>query len=161
MPCYLGAVAMRKPKRAFWVAVSGVVALFLLVAAAWFLRSPPPPSAKLSPSAYERIAPGMRLAEVEAILGLPPGDHREGASEVGDGKMLVYGSDTWAPLRLADGQIGHFPGVEFFVWGDDYHIISVGVDEGQVVVAKRLYEVRRAPPAQPLPPAARQARLVS
>jgi hypothetical protein len=59
-----------------WIFLTfAAIACALLGAALWlFLQAPPPPP--INVEVYERIEKGMTQAEVEAAIGLPPGDYR-------------------------------------------------------------------------------------
>ena len=55
--------------------LAGVAACLLLSAPVWMAVVPPHPS-PVTKAAYDRVQTGMNRAEVEAILGGPPGDDR-------------------------------------------------------------------------------------
>jgi hypothetical protein len=79
---------------------------------------PRPPSARINAEAYERIEDGMTAAEVEAVIGLPPGDYR---------------SDPAGPRHFAEWIPGS--GVQVLEWEADHCNIQVKVDQrsGRVV----------------------------
>jgi hypothetical protein len=57
-------------------ACAAVCALLVAGGLAWLLLRPVPPSARVNRGAFARIEPGMTPAEVETVIGLPPGDYR-------------------------------------------------------------------------------------
>jgi hypothetical protein len=66
------------------LAAAGVVPLVLALVG-WYALKPPSPSSRISVEGFERIQDGMRLEEVEEVIGLPPGDYRDGAAEAAGG----------------------------------------------------------------------------
>jgi hypothetical protein len=52
----------------------------LLGVSARLLLRPPAPSARINPAVCEHIEAGMTPAEVEVLIGLPPGDYRAEAA---------------------------------------------------------------------------------
>jgi hypothetical protein len=61
-----------------WLLLALAVAVLIV---GWYALPPKSPSRKINPNSYERIKPGMRLAEVESLIGLPPGDYRDDAEK--------------------------------------------------------------------------------
>jgi hypothetical protein len=53
-----------------------VLVCVLLGLLAWTVLRPPSPAERINSEVYERIEEGMTPAEVEALIGLPPGDYR-------------------------------------------------------------------------------------
>jgi hypothetical protein len=60
------------------------------------------PKHRINEESFQRIKSGMTYAEVEAILGAPPGDHRVDP----DDESFVGGSLTNSPWLLCHNWIG-------------------------------------------------------
>jgi hypothetical protein len=105
-------------RRRWKVALLLAAGCALLGVAGWALLRPPAPSARINEAAYERIEDGMTPAEVEAVIGLPPGDYR---------------SDPARPRAYAEFMPQQ--GVRVLEWVGDDSNIQVRVDErtGRVV----------------------------
>jgi hypothetical protein len=90
------------------------------------------PHPKATRAAYDRIEVGMSQAEVEAILGGPPGDFRTGPVlwPEGENPGCVTGTD---PEGAPGGTLG---------WSGDDGIIRVGFDRNGVS-GKSLWEGSR------------------
>jgi hypothetical protein len=58
------------------------------------IQSTPPPTG-ITPAAYGRIKEGMRLEDVERIIGMPPGDYRDD-----DGKARA--ASPWQYMGYVD-----------------------------------------------------------
>ncbi len=59
-------------KRRRWLILAALVCVTPAAGLAWLLTRPNP---EISRDSYDRIQEGMTLAEVEAIVGAPPGDY--------------------------------------------------------------------------------------
>jgi hypothetical protein len=98
--------------------------------AVWLLSRPGPPSSRITPAAAERIERGMTAAEVEAVIGLPPGDYR---------------SDPASPRHYAE--FLPQPGVRLLEWEADSCTIQVRVDEKSDRVQSRIVGEPLGPPS--------------
>ena len=116
-----------------WKVALALVAGVLLGAALWLRLRPDPPSARINSSAYERIEDGMTPAEVEAVIGLPPGDYR---------------SDPARPGAYAE--FLPRPGVRVLEWVNDQCNIQIRVDRRTGRVAGKIL-------GEPLPSPLRRA----
>jgi hypothetical protein len=104
-----------------WKVALALAAGVLLGVPLWLLLRPLPPSARVNRSAYECIEEGMTPAEVEAVIGLPPGDFR---------------SDPARPRAYAE--FLPRPGARVLEWvGDDCNI-QVRLDERTGRVANKI-----------------------
>jgi hypothetical protein len=104
-----------------------VVALFavaLILFGAAFPALFPGPS-KVIKAAFGKIEEGMSQAEVEALLGGPPGDYTTGPTFV-----------------LSSSYSMGEPGT-ILIWHDDDGLLAVGVDESRVVRWKEFSEGAR------------------
>jgi hypothetical protein len=90
-----------------------VWAVLLVAGLLWLWLRPVPPSARVNAAAFAHIERGMTPAEVEAVIGLPPGDYR---------------SDPASPRHRAE----FLPqkGVHVLEWEGDACNIQVKVDDG-------------------------------
>ncbi len=119
---------MKPRKKAIPLAVAAAA---LLAATAFLLFKPSSPTSGINPRTYHRIKDGMTLSDVEAALGLRPGDYR---SHDGRADDSGYGLREMQVSRLltrrpdADPDIWTTP----FWLADDYEIWVV-VDEGGLV----------------------------
>jgi hypothetical protein len=118
------------PRRRWQLALLVAAGCALLGAAAWVLLRPAPPSAKVNPAAAERIERGMTEAEVEAVLGLAPGDFR---------------SDPNGPRHFA--QLLPQQGFRILEWEADRCNIQVKVDERSGRVVSKIVGEPLAPPS--------------
>ena len=123
----------------------GLLALSLAIAAAclWW------PADAIGPRNYRQIKLGMTAAEVEAVIGLPPGDHRTkrgvgGTRAAGNFAFMVQEegipandlpSPPWGATRT--GQM-----VTILWWDGNNYFISVALDEYGKVVGRYLSEVQ-------------------
>jgi outer membrane protein assembly factor BamE (lipoprotein component of BamABCDE complex) len=110
-----------------------VAVAFGLVVALGILLARHRPGPHLDRAAYDRIEPGMTQAQVEAILGGPPGDY--GARDLED-----YVQTGGAGQLPGVGRVEHWLGKTAFV--------GVEFDDQGIVTAKELTEIREqgAPP---------------
>ena len=75
------------------IAIAGGVCLFLLMVS-WFWALKPAPS-RISAGTLDKIQPGMARAEVEELLGGPPGDYSR--------QQMIYDpEDPFVPTGQAD-----------------------------------------------------------
>jgi len=113
--------AMRK-RRAIWAAV----AVAVLSAALLLLDLTSAPWTSTDQAGYHRIKAGMSLAEVEAVLGRPPGDYSGGAYRCPEEECGVLDDGTRRKLwKFDDGAI----------------VVFFRPDDGTVVM-----KARRRPP---------------
>ncbi len=114
---------MRTTKRKLLLVLL-VLALPLLLFIVPRLLQRPPLGDRITPEAYERLRVGMTREEVQAAIGLPPGDYRRNR-----GAAKVY--------TALDGNIpqdiGKSSGLAFVDWWGDENMIGVWVDaQGKV-----------------------------
>jgi hypothetical protein len=101
---------MTKKKKLLWTGITAS-----LVVAVYFVMRPAVPKHNINLASVEKIKPGMTLAEVEEILGVPPGDYTTGPT-----------------TSLCDGWLG--PGDR--EWAGDDGVISVWLDpQGRILAA--------------------------
>jgi hypothetical protein len=87
---------MRLPRKRWWLLAGVVVAIVALV---FFLTRPVPLAERV-----RRIQPGMTKAEVEKVLGAPPGVHeRYGWTEIFDPSSA---GPEWSHWRWDEGHVG-------------------------------------------------------
>jgi hypothetical protein len=84
---------------------------------------------RISPQSYDRIMLGMTQEEVEAIIGLPPGDYYSGP-------MGVFGRGPFVLLTDAEGEGGMNSPMSF--WRGDTWQINVTLNENREVVGRSL-----------------------
>jgi hypothetical protein len=92
---------------------------------------------RIGPQAYEQLREGMHRTEVEAAVGLPPGDHRDRAHRPG-GRLFT----EWAEEEAAV-EFGGAAADRLHWQGNDYSI-AAGFDEAGTVRWKTLW--RHVPP---------------
>jgi hypothetical protein len=98
-----------------------------------YLTAPPHP--RINPGQYERIREGMTLADVNLIIGGPPGDYDPG--NVGIRVRVIDGAENF----------GENPFLEQMYWGGAEYEIGVLLDRDGIVIAKQLTEI--VSPRQP------------
>jgi hypothetical protein len=101
--------------RKLWLALLGVA---LVLAGGTFPLLFPRPG-RVTEAAFERIEPGMTQAEVEAILGDPPGDYETGRRGL---VLNLYGNG----VLMEGGRLEQ--------WGGDEGFIQVGFGEEDTVL---------------------------
>lgn len=117
-----------KPSTKLKIRLLAVAVLIPIVSSAMWLLRPEP---TIGPASYERIKLGMTEAEIEAVIGLPPGSY--------------YGSaDRKAESRTQKGvptlpSSGYHRSAEW--WGTQYGII-VAFDKSGAAVGCCLFDVR-------------------
>jgi len=113
---------MTKPRRSL------VLGLPFLLAIGAFMSYLIRPGAHIDRAHYEQIKPGMTLAEVEAIIGAPPGKH-------GGYDLNAY---FWSWELTPDGGIKFYPGFNardrMAVWAGRKVAIAVNLDTRDRVV---------------------------
>jgi hypothetical protein len=119
---------MPKQRRTTFLLV--LVCALLLIGLRWFLSSARSPSVlAINEESYGRIQIGMQRPEVEALLGVPPGDYRH----------RLRGDKVYAPL---DGDvpanIGKNSGLGLVEWWADEYVIFLWVDAQGRVAGKAL-----------------------
>jgi hypothetical protein len=90
---------------------------------------------RITQANFERIKVGMRLEEVEAILGVPPGD---------------YTTEPVPDLEVGSSGTFKKPGRGCAWWGND-GLIQLGVDEDNLVLWTRFVEPHYGYRLQPGP----------
>ncbi len=118
-----------------------VVACAALAGVAGHFLRPNPQPVKLSAEAYERVKVGMARAEVEAVVGVPPGDYRR---RPGRGK--VYSPLAGEP----PASLGKASGLGRAEWWHDEHSPFVWVDGRGQVAGEAFNEAVPPPPGGPL-----------
>ena len=103
---------------------AGVLAFLACAAVQLVLPKPP----RISQASCDRIQPGMTRAEVEALLGAPPGDYETGRRGI---VLDLYGSG----VLMREGRREE--------WGGDEGFIQVGFDEDERVLWKRFVPTGR------------------
>jgi hypothetical protein len=99
----------------------------VVLAATWFLW----PGSAIGPTRYRRIQLGMTQAEVEAIIGLPPGDYY-GVPDfiVGSGREQMG-----LPVHRQDNDS------KVAAWCGNMHIICVTFDSDGCVAGSGLWDI--------------------
>jgi hypothetical protein len=103
------------------VSILAVLAIGIFVGG-WLLQ----PKPRIDQESYDRIKVGMTLAEVEAIIGAPPGDYG-----VGTGEIEVW--FTWE-VKTGDVHWPRLPAGERKEWLGQQHAITVWVNAAGKVV---------------------------
>jgi hypothetical protein len=88
----------------------------------------------ISPRAFERLRLGMTELEVENAIGLPPGDHSQGAA--------YRGRSAWRSRSVGAAAMMT---ATWKYWGGDSFVISVAFDPQGAAVAYELWGVPAAP----------------
>jgi hypothetical protein len=136
------AVAVKRAGLFVLVAAAG--AALLLVAAGWYLLQSVPASDRINPEAYGRVGAGMTRQEVEAAVGLPPGDYRGRAHRPGGAAYAEWSEEAAGEEFSAEATAGRLH------WeGEEYSIVA-GFDEGGAVAWKTLWRHVPPPPRGPL-----------
>jgi hypothetical protein len=123
-----------------------IIILPALAFGGWYALPPKSPSNKIIPKAYRRIEVGMRLKEVEAVIGLPPGDYGDNLDN--NSRISSWGSfiiiDASYPVPSEDWRTP-------VSWiGKDYAISVFLDDGGSIVIDKQLCASRTPKPRHPL-----------
>jgi len=129
---YAGSMTNRRRKL-----VLALLAAFLMAGGAvWACRQAlAPPSHRINPESFEQIQGGMTPAEVEAIIGVPPGDYST-ATEVFDPPCpvqhvtYVTESQLGSTVVIEEG----VPGPNEAKWISDSWSLYVGYRNGRVWV---------------------------
>jgi hypothetical protein len=117
---------------ALLAAVAGVV-LFLLIFGWQVLRAAPGP-VPITPEGYERVKQGMGREEVEAAVGLPPGDYRDGDHQPG-GRWYTEWSEEAGNEEFNDGDTAGR-----LTWEGNAYSVVVGFDDAGAVQWKTLWK---------------------
>jgi hypothetical protein len=107
-----------------------VVALLGFGAAALLLWPQPESVRRFTRELYDRIRPGMSLAEVEGVLGCPPGFYETSLIENDPERTEsneLHNDQNW--VKLAG-------------WQDDGAVITLGFNQAQEVTGKRYAPLR-------------------
>jgi hypothetical protein len=126
---------------ASFVAAGAVVVLLLSLG--WLTPRAASPSTRISPEAYERVASGMRREEVQAVIGLPPGDYRDGEHSPGGHSYTEWSEEAGAEEFGAGATAGRLQ------WEGNGHSIVAGFNEAGVVTWKTLW--KHVPPTPRTP----------
>jgi hypothetical protein len=119
--------------RIVWLLVGVLVGAVIGGVTVAYLTAPPHP--RINPGQYERIREGMTLADVNLIIGGPPGDYHPG--NLGTRVRVIDGRDDFGEdLRLTQ-----------MYWSGAEYEIGVLLDRDGIVVARQLTEI--ASPRQP------------
>jgi hypothetical protein len=113
--------------------VAGAVVV-LLLSLGWLTPRPASPSAKISPDAYERVTSGMRREEVQAAVGLPPGDYRDGEHRPGGHSYTEWSEEAGSEEFGAGKTAGRLE------WEGNGYSIVAGFDEAGRVTWKTLWQ---------------------
>jgi hypothetical protein len=97
-----------------WTILIALVFYFGVVPAYRWLTAPPP----LNVAGFDQVRAGMTMAEVESILGGPPGDYGRY-----DGNAMMTMEGTFGP-----------PGAVEVLWFDDDNRLEVWFDQSGTVV---------------------------
>jgi hypothetical protein len=124
------------------LAVGGAVVV-LVLAFGWY-GARPASSARIRPEAYARIKEGMRLEEMQAAIGLPPGDYRDRAHSPGGRSYTEWSEKAGAEEYGAGESAG------WHQWEGNAYSISVGFDETGGATWKTLWEHVPPTPRSPL-----------
>lgn len=123
----------------------GVVAV--LAGVAYWLLLPTDP---IGPQAFERIQLGMTEAEVEAVVGLPPGQYysdgyaRPERSQFEPSVSLI--TETGVPyeeFRRDQNRLGRSDRIPLNSWSCDRYWIKVGFGENSTAIGIYLFKVRK------------------
>jgi hypothetical protein len=106
-----------------WLSVA-VVLVVLVGAVCLILTLPGGRRPRITAENFERIMVGMRLEEVEAILGVPPGD---------------YTTEPVPDLEVCSTGVFKMPG-RGCAWCGNDGLVQLGVDEDNVVLWTRFVE---------------------
>jgi hypothetical protein len=139
-----GRDAMRKRPSIYLFLVIGC-ALFGTIGWYYFIMTPSP-SAKINRASYGRIQEGMRLEQIEAVIGLSPGDYRD------DGRKARSVSPM-ADMRYVDElySIGSDGWEETVDWaGNEYGIILYFDSQGVLYNKALLIPMKKRGPKTPL-----------
>src|SRR5262245_6589953 len=122
---------MKKRRR---LLVLGLLATALLVTG-WMAsvlrqRSAPPPH-RINPESFEQIRADMTMAEVEAIVGVPPGNYASVDVAIASGPDDHIISLRGDPHPLREEEIP-LEGFTAALWTSNWWTLYVGFDKGQV-----------------------------
>ena len=127
-----------------WFLLLGVLPLGLLILVAVGVHQ----ARDRGPIRYanlDKIEGGMSMAEVEELLGCPPGNYASGPMQ----RKLVAadGESVWVSMDFSQSEFLAKRGGTIFVWFGDRGEISVEFDEESKVIGKEHYRGRRVPAA--------------
>ncbi len=120
-------------------AVTGVIG-----AVVYYVQRDHWPRGDISRYNYLQIQLGMTDAEVEEILGLPPGIHRKrrpvgGITSAGNWGLII--AEDGLPKRELNEMLGLRGAVRYQQWWGTYHAIGIAIDANGSVVGKYLIEI--------------------
>jgi hypothetical protein len=120
-------------RRAVWIGVAAAVALGLTACAAWWMLVP---RHRINYDRAELLRPGMTLAELEALFGVPPGDYATTPS-------------ARAEAAKWEGQPAPRAGYERIGWLSDevYILCQVRREDGNI---QDVAQIAIGPPSVPL-----------
>jgi hypothetical protein len=119
------------------LAIVSIVVLFLL-AFGWLDLRTTAPSARINPQAYARVEQGMHREEVQAAIGLPPGEYRDDAHQPGGRRYTEWSEEA------AEQEFSARDTADRLQWEGNTYSIVAGFDEAGVVAWKTLW--RHVPP---------------
>jgi hypothetical protein len=93
----------------------------------------------------DKIAAGMSMAEVERILGCPPGNYASGPLQ--QKLVAADGESVYISLDFSRSEFPAMRGGTIFVWLGDRGEIGVEFDEEGTVIGKEYHKGRRVPAA--------------
>ena len=102
------------------------------------------PRAGISRYNYRQIQLGMTDAEVEEIIGLPPGTHRTrrpvgGVMSAGNWGHTI--AEAGLPKDELHEQVRPGGPVRYKQWWGTYHAIGIAIDANGIVIGKYLIEI--------------------
>jgi hypothetical protein len=115
------------------LAAAGTVVLLLLTLS-WITHPSKPASARIDPGAYALVSEGMRREEVQAAIGLAPGDYRDGAHRPGGRSHTDWSEEA------ATEEFGARDTAVRLQWEGNAYSIVAGFDESGVVTWKTLWK---------------------
>src|SRR5262249_27945398 len=122
-------------RRIVWLVVGVLAAAVVGTVAFAYLTVPQP---RINPGQYYQIREGMTLAEVNGIIGGPPGDYDPGS----------WGTGSWGiRVRVLAGSddFGSNANLQQKYWSGREYEIGVLLDENGIVVDKQLTEIASTP----------------
>ncbi len=116
-----------RPRVVWWVGTL-TLAVVLGLALLWWVS----PSDPVGWHSYRRVELGMTAAEVEAVIGLPPGSHQK----LAEGELLVYDN-------AAEASRGTRNGVKGCSWVGNAGNLTICLDAAGRVVGVTFTPLRR------------------
>jgi hypothetical protein len=120
-----------------WGALAATLAalgavILLLLAFGWYAVKTAP--AELTPETYERVTEGMGREEVQAAIGFPAGDYRDGAHKPGGRRYTEWSEEAGEEEFGAGDTAGRLS------WQGNAYSITAGFDEAGLVRWKTLWK---------------------